>query len=207
MQPKPRQTKAVKRPQDMDEGAEDNTQARKRTRKEKTLTSSHTHSLTQTPNGLSSAVLSTSSNSYPTTPLRSQSISIASSSRPPAPPSMRPTSNLPQFPPGPSQSTLFNHAHSYYQQRTPPVHNPYAHLLYYPPSSHQGYPPLPPQYTPTRPQSAVVGGPSSLAFRSYIPANPSPSQIPSSTIPLSTPFPIPRTPVLEPKSHQISKKK
>ena len=188
MQPKPRQTKVAKRAQEMDDGAEDNTQARKRPRKETTLTSSHTHSLAQTPNRLSSAALSAprTPNSYTATPLRSQSIPIASSSRVPALPSNHLVSNLPQ-PPGISQSMSFSHAHSYYQQRTPPVHNPYAHLLYYSlPPSHQGYAPLPPQYTPTRPQSAFVEGPSSLEFRNYIPANPSPSQIPSST---STPHP------------------
>ena len=130
-------------------------------------------------------------NSYMATPPRLQSIHIASSSHVPAPPSNQLVSNLPQ-PPSISQSTSFSHAHSYYQQRTPLVHNPYAHLLYYSlPPSHQGYAPLPPQYTPTRPQSAFVEGLSSLEFRNYIPANPSPSQIPSST---STPqIPNPST--------------
>ena len=198
MQPKPRQTKVAKRAQEMDDGAGDNSQARKHTRKEMTLTSSHTQSLAQTPNGLSSAALSVPPNSNPATPLRSQSIPIASSSRLPAPPSNRLVSNLQQLPPGVSQSTPFSHAHSYYQQRTPPVHNPYAHLLYYsPPPLHQGYAPLPPQYTPTRPQSAFVGGPSSLEFRNYIPANPPPHRY--LVAPYQCLFPIPRTPVL--KSH------
>ena len=49
--------------------------------------------------------------------------------------------------------------------------------------------PLPLQYTPKRPQSAFLGGPSSLEFRNHKPANPSPSQIPSSTLSVSTPHP------------------
>jgi hypothetical protein len=56
--------------QEMDEGAADNAQAvsaRKRARKETTLTSSHMHSLTQAPNSLSSAALSVPPIFYPTT--------------------------------------------------------------------------------------------------------------------------------------------
>ena len=105
MQPKPWQTKVAKHVQEMDDGDEDNTQVRKRTRKETTLASSHMHSLAQTPNHLSSTTLSApwTPNSYPATPLRSQSIPIALSSRVPAPPSNRLVSNLPQLPPGISQ--------------------------------------------------------------------------------------------------------
>ena len=134
----------------MNDGAEDNTQARKHRRKETTLTSSHMHSLTQMLNCLSSTALSAPSNSYPATPLCLQSIPITMSICVPAPPSNQLVSNLQQLPPGVSQSTLFSHAHSYYQQHTPLVHNPYAHLLYYSClPSHQGYAPLPPQCTPS----------------------------------------------------------